>query len=206
MPENPFTPIPHEPLLIVISGLSGAGKDSVLKELRRRGQPMHFVVTATNRPPRSDEVDGRDYIFISDEAFATMIEQDELLEYALVYNQYKGVPKSQVRQALASGNDVVMRIDVQGAATIRRKCPEAVLIFLTTESEEALIKRLRGRSTETDDSLHLRVAAARQELERIDEFDYVVVNFDSHLAQTVDVVVAIIESEHHRAHPRKVTL
>ena len=206
MPDNPYTPIPQQPLLVVISGLSGAGKDSVLKELRKRGQPMHFVVTATNRPARSDEVNGRDYIFIRDEEFARMIEEDELLEYALVYNQYKGVPKSQVRQAMESGKDVIMRVDVQGAATIRRKCLEAVLIFLTTESEESLVKRLHARSTETDDSLHLRVAAARQELDRINEFDYLVVNRDSQLSQTVDIIEAIIQAEHHRTCPRKVTL
>jgi len=206
MPDNPYTPIPQQPLLVVISGLSGAGKDSVLKELRKRGQPMHFVVTATNRPARSDEVNGRDYIFIRDEEFARMIEEDELLEYALVYNQYKGVPKSQVRQAMESGKDVIMRVDVQGAATIRRKCLDAVLIFLTTESEESLVKRLHARSTETDDSLHLRVAAARQELDRINEFDYLVVNRDSQLSQTVDIIEAIIQAEHHRTCPRKVTL
>ena len=206
MPDNPYTPIPQQPLLVVISGLSGAGKDSVLKELRKRGQPMHFVVTATNRPARSDEVNGRDYIFIRDEEFARMIEEDELLEYALVYNQYKGVPKSQVRHAMESGKDVIMRVDVQGAATIRRKCLDAVLIFLTTESEESLVKRLHARSTETDDSLHLRVAAARQELDRINEFDYLVVNRDSQLSQTVDIIEAIIRAEHHRTCPRKVTL
>jgi guanylate kinase len=206
MPDNPFNPISPQPLLIVISGLSGAGKDSVLKEMQRRGLPIHFVVTATSRPPRPEEVDGKDYIFVSDDEFARMVENGEFLEYALVYNQYKGVPKSQVRQALASGKDVVMRVDVQGAATIRRKCPDAVLIFLTTQSEEELVNRLKSRRTETAEGLELRTNAARQECDRIGEYDYVVVNRDSQLQQTVDTIEAIIRAEHHRTHPRKVTL
>ena len=119
------------PLLVVISGCSGVGKDAVLNGLKERNQPFHFVVTATSREPRAGEVHGRDYFFVSREEFEKMIAGDELLEYANVYNQYKGIPKLQVRQALESGKDVIMRLDVQGAAKIRSLCPEAVLIFLT---------------------------------------------------------------------------
>jgi guanylate kinase len=126
----------RQPLLVVISGPSGAGKDSVLHLLSERHLPFHFVVTATTRPKRPGEVDGVDYHFIDHDEFSKMIEQDELLEYALVYSDYKGIPKSQVRQALASGKDVVMRIDVQGAQTIRNLCPDAVLIFLSTPTAE----------------------------------------------------------------------
>jgi len=135
VPDDPYAR-PRYPLLIVLSGPSGVGKDSVIREMKSRELPLHFVVTATTRPPREEEVEGRDYLFISKEHFAEMIDQGELLEYAVVYSDYKGIPKSQVRQALASGHDVIMRVDVQGAATVRRLCPQALLIFLTTRNEE----------------------------------------------------------------------
>jgi guanylate kinase len=195
-----------QPLLVVISGPSGVGKDSVLKTMKERGLPIHFVVTANTRPRRADETQGVDYFFVSKDEFASMIEKDELIEYAIVYGDYKGIPKQQVRDALASGKDVVMRLDVQGAATVRKLAPEAVLIFLTTESEDALVKRLKTRQTETAENLSIRIATARQELKRAAEFDYVIVNPDGHLDETVDTVVAIIDAEHHRVNPRKVSL
>lgn len=195
-----------EPLLIVISGPSGVGKDSVIQCMKDRQLPFHFVVTTTTRAPRPDEVDGVDYHFVSHDSFAELIENGELLEYAIVYNDYKGIPKSQVRQAIQSGLDVVMRIDVQGAATIRQICPEALLIFLVAESEEKLIERLQIRKSETPEGLKLRIATARQELTRANEFDYLVVNRDSRLDETVDVIQSIILAEHHRTHHRKVTL
>ncbi len=195
-----------EPLLIVISGPSGVGKDTVVEAIKSRGFPFHFVVTATTRPIRPGEQHGVDYFFYTREEFAQMIESDELLEYAFVYDDYKGIPKEQVRRALASGKDVIMRLDVQGAATIRGLCPEAVLIFLTTTSEQELISRLQARKTETSSSLHMRIAMARKELRRIKEFDYVVVNAEDQLRQTVDTIVGIINSEHHRVAHRKVTL
>ncbi|MBW8011666.1 MAG: guanylate kinase [Chloroflexi bacterium] len=195
-----------EPLLIVISGPSGVGKDTVLQRMKERNLPFHFVVTATTRPPRTSETDGVDYIFVSLEDFANMIENEELLEYAIVYKDYKGIPKDQVRQALKSGKDVVMRVDVQGAATIRKLSPEAILIFLITEDEPELVRRLKTRKTESPEGLKLRIATARQELKRIGEFDYVVVNREHQLDETVDTILAIIDAEHHRVEPRKVTL
>jgi guanylate kinase len=195
-----------EPLLIVISGPSGVGKDSVVERMAERNLPFHFVVTATTRPPREDEVHGVDYFFFTKDEFAEMIEQDELLEYAIVYNEFKGIPKTQVREALASGKDVVMRLDVQGAATIRELSPEALLIFLTTETEEELENRLKTRRTEEPEVLKLRIATARQELKQVVEFDYVVPNRDSRLDETVDNIEAIINAEHHRVNHRKVTL
>jgi guanylate kinase len=201
-----FAPPPSSPLLIVISGPSGVGKDTVIQRMKERQLPIHFVVTATTRPPRPDERHGVDYFFISREEFARMIEEDELLEYAIVYGDYKGIPKQQVREALASGKDVIMRIDVQGAATIRRLVPDAVLIFLTTASEEELVERLKRRKTESAEDLSLRIATARQELKRMAEFDYVVVNHEHALEETVDTIVAIIEAEHHHIPPRKVDL
>lgn len=186
------------PLLIVISGPSGVGKDATLEVLKQTGHPFHFVVTATTRPIRPAEVDGVDYHFVSVGEFAEMIEQKELFEYAVVYGDYKGIPKKHVRQALESGQDVIMRIDVQGAATIRKLVPNAVTIFLTAESEEELINRLMERKTESPDKLKMRIATARQELRRILEFDYVVVNRSSCLEETVNNVLSIISAEKSR--------
>ncbi len=204
--QNPFAPPKIEPLLIVISGPSGVGKDTVIQRMKERQLPFHFVVTATTRPPRPTEQHGVDYFFVSHDEFAEMIEKDELLEYAIVYNDYKGIPKAQVREALASGKDVVMRIDVQGAATIRSICPQAVLVFVTTRSEEELVLRLKARKTETPEGLKLRIATARKELQHMKEFDYVVVNPEDQLDEAVDTLLAIIHAEHHKVEQRKVTL
>jgi guanylate kinase len=206
MSDSEFNIYNPQPLLVVISGPSGVGKDSVVHGLKKHGLPVHFVVTATTRPRRTEEVHGRDYFFVSKEEFASMIEHDELIEYAIVYNDYKGIPKQQVREALASGKDVVMRLDVQGAATVRKLAPEAVLVFLTTRSEEELVERLKARKTDKAEDLSLRIATARQELKRAGEFDYVVVNADGCLDETVKTVLAIIDAEHHRVNPRKVSL
>jgi len=196
----------HQPLLIVISGPSGVGKDSVLRCMKERDLLFHFVITATSRPQRQGEVHGVDYFFTTRDAFETMIADGELIEYALVYDDYKGIPKGQVQQALASGRDVIMRIDVQGAATIRRLYPEALLIFLSTNSEEELVERLRARRTETPESLDLRINTARKEMEQIDLFDYYVINAENLLDQAVDTILDIIKAEHHRSTPRKVIL
>ena len=196
----------RQPLLIVISGASGVGKDTIIQRMQERRLPFHFVVTATTRPARPGEVHGRDYFFISNDEFAEMIEKNELLEYAIVYNDYKGIPKQQVRDALATGHDVIMRLDVQGAAKIRSIAPGAVLIFITTASEEEMVARLRARKTETPEGMKLRIATARKELQRIKEFDYRVINRDMALDDTVDTIIAIIEAEHSRVNPRTVSL
>lgn len=185
---------PH-PVLVVISGPSGVGKDATLQLMKEKRYPFYFVVTATTRPKRTKEVDGVDYHFVSVGEFAEMIEQEELLEYAVVYGDYKGIPKKHVRQALASGMDVIMRIDVQGAATLRALVPNAITIFITAESEDELVRRLRDRKTEESDQLKMRVVTARKELERAEEFDYIVVNREGQLQETVDKVMAIITAE-----------
>ncbi len=184
--------------LIVLSGPSGVGKDEALKAMKASGFPFHFVVTATTRPRRTTEVDGLDYHFMSVAEFAEMIDQGELLEYALVYGDYKGIPKQQVRDALASGLDVVLRIDVQGARTIRKLVPDAILIFLVAESVAELERRLRERKSEPADLLKIRIATAREEMRLAADFDYVVVNRRDCLDSTVDTITAIIRAEKHR--------
>jgi guanylate kinase len=201
-----FDIIHPTPLLVVISGPSGVGKDAVLKAMQRRGIPLHFVVTMTSRRPREGEVEGVDYFFVSKEKFEELIHNDEFIEHAVVYEDYKGIPKPQIREALASQRDVILRVDVQGAMTLRRLCPDAVLIFLIPSSEKEWYDRLRNRKTETAESLALRLHTAKQELEYLSEFDYVVVNTQDRLEETVDAIDAIIKAEHHRVIPRKVTL
>lgn len=194
------------PLLIVISGPSGVGKDATVAYMKELGCPFHFVVTATDRPQRPGEVHGVDYYFISSDEFAAMLQRDELLEHAVVYGQNKGIPKSQVREALASGEDVIMRLDVQGAATVRRIVPDALLIFLVTPSEEELIRRLKERQTESPDGLKRRIAMAHEEMKRLPEFDYVVVNRDGKLDEAVGQIMAIITAEKCRVEQRKIKL
>jgi guanylate kinase len=196
----------ENPLLVVISGPSGVGKDMTITRMKELGYPFYFVVTATTRPKRAAETDGVDYFFVSMSEFAEMIEQGELLEYAVVYGDYKGIPKNQVRQALTSGKDVIMRIDVQGAATIRRLVPEAVLIYLSAESEEAMVRRLNKRETEPEEQLKLRIATARQELKRLDLFDYVVINAENQLDETCHKIAAIITAEKCRVEQREINL
>ncbi|MBC8263263.1 MAG: guanylate kinase [Anaerolineales bacterium] len=203
--HNPYHIEPN-PLLVVISGASGVGKDAAVQRMEEMGYPFHFVVTATTRPRRPNEVDGVDYHFVSEQEFAEMLKKGELLEHAIVYGQHKGIPKKQVQEALASGKDVVMRIDVQGAATIRNLVPEAAFVFLTASSEEELIHRLKTRKTETPEGLKRRIATAREEMNRLDEFDYVVVNRDNHLDDTVRTIAAIITAEKCRVKQRKIEL
>ncbi len=195
-----------QPLLIVISGPSGVGKDSLVQRMEELGCPFYFVVTATDRPPRPDEMNGEDYFFVSTETFERMIEGDELLEHATVYGQHKGVPKQQVREAMASGKDVVMRLDVQGAATIRQIVPEAVLIFLSASSERELEQRLRNRGGDSLEQVERRIAKAREEMKQLPAFDYVVINRDRALDQAVDDVLSIICAEHCRVDQREVSL
>ena len=197
---------PAEPLLVVISGPSGVGKDTVLDRMKQRGLPFHFVVTATTRPRRPGEVEGEDYFFVGEQEFLDMIEKGELIEHALVYNDHKGVPRQQIREAMESGQDVVMRVDVQGAKTIQSLAPEALLIFLTARDEDELSRRLRKRRTESEADLKLRLEAAKEELGYLDIFDYVVLNADSTVETAVDTILAIIEAEHHRINPRRVKL
>ena len=194
------------PLLVVVSGPSAVGKDTVIKRMKQLEYPFHFVVTATTRPPREGEIHGVDYFFLLEEEFMGLMREGELLEHALVYGEYKGIPKDQVRRALASGKDVVMRLDVQGAATVRRVIPDALLIFLIAGSEDELLSRLRERGTETPVDLQRRIATIREEVKRIPEFDYVVVNRDGQLDRAVEKIAAIIAAEKCRTKQRVIRL
>jgi guanylate kinase len=204
-PIQSLLPVPS-PLLIVISGPLGVGKDSVVKRMADLGYPFHFVVTATSRPPRPGEAPGIDYHFYSEADFREMLARGEFLEHAIVYGEYKGIPKSQVREALASGKDVVMRLDVQGAATIRKIAPEALLIFISTATEDELIQRLKARRTETPEALRKRILTVKEEMKCLSEFDYVVINRDHQLDATVEQIGAIIKAERCRVQPRRVKL
>jgi guanylate kinase len=170
------------------------------------GVPFQFVVTATSRPIRPGERDGYDYHFVTRERFEGLIRDDELIEWAEVYGQYKGVPKFEVRQALESGSDVVLRIDVQGAATIRRLAPDALLIFVAPGSPAELRARLLARHTESPEEIERRLAVVRAEMDSIIGFDYVVINRDDALDEAVGQIRAIVEAEKHRVRPRRVTL
>ncbi|XP_078160808.1 guanylate kinase 2, chloroplastic/mitochondrial-like [Carex rostrata] len=201
--SEPLTPPPH-PLIIVISGPSGVGKDAVIKRLQEVREGLHFVVTAASRAKRPGEVEGKDYYFVTKEEFLSMIERNELLEYALVYGEYKGIPKQQIREYMAKGYDIVLRVDIQGAETLRSIFGKsAVFIFLVAESEAALVKRLIDRKTETSDMLLVRVATAREEMKHLRNFDYVVVNEQGKLDNAVKLVESIIDAEKAKVDQRK---
>ncbi len=201
---EPFDLLHPQPLLIVISGPSGIGKDSVLNELKRRGLPLHFVVTANTREPRPEEVHGVDYFFMTREEFLAGIERGEFLEHAKVYNDLKGIPRWQVDNALKSGKDVVLRVDVQGAETIRGLYPEAVLIYLIPRNYDEWYNRLVCRKTESAEDIKTRVEISVKEVEKIDIFDYLVVNAENLLCQAVDDIIGIIRTEHLAVNHRKI--
>ncbi|KAL9687651.1 hypothetical protein QQ045_032058 [Rhodiola kirilowii] len=203
---RPIAP-PRRPLIVVISGPSGVGKDAVIKRLQEMRQDVHFVVTATTREMRPGEVEGKDYYFVKKDEFLSMIERNELLEYALVYGDYKGIPKRQIREFMAKGCDIVLRVDVQGAATLKRILGDsAVFIFLVAENELELVNRLVERKTETKETLQVRIATAREEVKCIREFDYVVVNAEGKLENATRMVEAIIYAEKARVRQRTASI
>ena len=194
---------PAPPLLVVLSGPSGVGKDAALAELKELDRHWHFVVTATTRPQRPGERDGVDYIFLDTETFLAMKDHDEFLECAQVYGRWYGVPRSQVLQAFQEGKDVILKIDVQGAETVRRLAPGALFIFMLPASFEELRQRLAGRMTESSPEMDLRLKTAGEEMKRASEFDYRVVNRHGNLTQAVAEIDAIITAEKCRTDPRQ---
>jgi guanylate kinase len=194
------------PLLLVLSGPSGVGKDAVLSRMRQPDAPYHFTVTATTRKIRVDEVDGADYIFLSEREFRRMIDGDELLEWAEVHGNLYGIPRAQVAEALERGLDVILKIDVQGAATIKRLAPGAVLVFLVAPSMEELARRLGRRMTETPDALRIRLQTAQKEMAEAPKFDHVICNRNDRLDDTVREIEAAISSERRKGTREKIVL
>ncbi len=189
-------------LLIVISGPSGVGKDAVLARLKESGHPFERIVTVTTRPRRPAERDGVDYRFLISDKYREMLERGEFLESARVYGNWYGVPKEAVTEALKRGRDVVIKVDVQGAATIKKILPQAVLIYLAASSKKELADRLKKRSTESAADLALRVKVADEELKQQSLFDYVIMNKPGEIDRTVSDVMAIIKTEKFRVNPR----
>ena len=183
------------PLLVVISGPSGVGKDTVLALMREEMPECWFAVTATTRDRRNDEVDGEHYFFYSEETFRRMIADGELLEWAEVYGNLYGVPRRQIDEAMESGGDVIVKTDVQGAATIKRIEPRALLIFLAPPEMDALTARLSSRMTESPDDFAVRLGTAESEMRAAAGFDRVVVNHDGQVGDTVEKIRAIISAE-----------
>lgn len=184
------------PLLVVLTGPSAAGKDSVLERLRLLLPCAHFTITATTRHPRKNERDGVDYYFVSKDKFRRMVDKGEMLEHALVYGDHKGVPKGPIREALAAGKDVLMRTDVQGARYIKSAVPGSVTVFVTAPTLAELTRRLLARGSETKEEAELRLRTATAEMASADEFDYTVVNDD--LDRCAAEILAIMERERSR--------
>ena len=183
------------PLVVVVSGPSGVGKDALLERMKRLTRPWHFIITATTRPRRPGEQDSVDYIFMKPSAFQDLLARDGFLEHAEVYGRSYGVPRDQVEEALRAGKDVIVKTDVQGARTIRNKIPDALLVFLAPPDLRELEQRLRDRQSETAEDLQRRIETARMEMQRQPEFDHVVVNHNGRLDDAVAAIENIIDDE-----------
>lgn len=184
-------------MLVIVSGPSGVGKDTVINELREltADPPRHFVITCTTRPRRAYEVDGVHYHFLDVADFAALRDQGGFLESNLVHGHWYGTPRQQVREALLQGRDVVLKIDVQGAAAVKQEVPDALLVFLVPPSLEDLFSRLRSRATETADELDIRQRNAALELARADDYDHVVRNETGQVELTAARIDAIVRAE-----------
>jgi guanylate kinase len=197
---------PPRGLLVVLSGPSGAGKDAIISELQARGFPVTRIVTATTRAIRPGEVPGKDYHFLTAEEFAQWRQSGKLLEWAEVYGTPYGTPVEDVRRALAADETVLLKIDVQGAAQIKQKVPNAVFIFIGPGSFDELVQRLRRRGTESEGQYQRRVQQAREELGQLRSYDYLVINRQGDLARAVQQVEAIISAERLRVHRPAIVL
>jgi len=199
------TPSVH-PLLIVISGPSGVGKDATINVMKKAGLSFHLVVTATTRSKRRGEKNGVDYHFLSEDEFRRMIKRNQFLEWAEVYGNYYGVPKREIEKALEQGHDVIVKVDVQGATTIKRILPDAVFIFLMPPSTEELANRLKQRHGSLSAGLDLRLSKSQEEIESLPLFDYIVLSHKGNLELTASQINAIITAEKCRLKPRVVKL
>ena len=206
MDSASFQCAPPPNLLLVVSGSSGAGKDAVIDRMKQLRMPVAHVVTATTRQQRPNEIDGIHYHFLTVERFQEMVEKGEMLEWASVYHNYYGVPRFAVVDALKSDKDVVVKVDVQGAATIRRTVPGAVLLFIRPPSMEELERRLRIRQSESSAEMAVRLDKAVDEYGQLSLFDYVLTNYADRLDEVVEQVKAIITAEKLRVNPHRVEL
>ncbi|HEU0004009.1 MAG TPA: guanylate kinase [Ktedonobacteraceae bacterium] len=204
--EGASLPLPRQGLLFVLSAPSGTGKDTVISAARAQGMNLFVVPSVTTRQPRPGESEGNPYNFISKETFEKLVGKDELLEFANVHGNWYGQPRQPIRDNLNAGRDVLLKIDVKGAATVRKKVPGAIFIFLVPASLEELTTRLANRNTETADELKRRLEDARNELAERDWYDYVITNRQGHVAEAAEKLRAIITAEHSRVHPRQVTI
>ena len=195
-------------LLVIISGPSGVGKDTIIDALRARPHDpeYHYVVTCTTRAPRPGEVDGVSYHFVSTERFHAMRDAGELLEANEVHGHWYGTPRREVAGALAAGHDVILKIDVQGAQVVKERVSDALLIFVVPPSLEALFQRLKARATESADELETRQRNAALELARQDDYDYVVVNETGQVKRTAARIDEIIAAERHFHPDRRVVV
>jgi guanylate kinase len=203
--QPPFS-LATKPLLIVLSGPSGAGKDAVLTRMKESGYPLEYITTVTTRTRRAEETDNVDYHFVSSRKFQGMIKNNELLEWANVYGNWYGVPRQPVKEALDRGRDIIVKVDTQGAATIKKILPEAVFIFVMPPSMEELVTRLKRRHTEPPFHLTLRIKTAEEEIKQLPLFDYVVINRRDEIDQAVSEIKAIITAEKRRVTPREIAL
>lgn len=197
---------PRQGLLFVLSAPSGTGKDSVISALKQQGMDFYVVPSVTARVPRPGESEGNPYHFVSEEEFQRMIAQNKLIEYAKVHGNWYGQPREPIRENLRAGRDVLLKIDVQGAATIRKKIPGAIFIFLAPGSFEELAQRLISRHTETDEQLQRRLEDARNELAQQSWYNYVIVNRQNHLEEAAHQLRDVMQREHARGHVQKIDI
>ena len=198
--------LPTKPLFIVLSGPSGAGKDALLARMKETDYPLEYITTVTTRAQRAGERDNVDYHFISTEKFQGMVENNELLEWANVYGNWYGVPRQPVKQALEQGKDTIVKVDTQGAATIKKILPEATFILVVPPSKEELVTRLKKRQTESPPDLSLRIKAVEEEIKQLPLFDYIIVNRRDKIDLAISDIKAIIAAEKCRVRAREITL
>lgn len=198
--------LPTKPLFIVLSGPSGAGKDALLARMKETDYPLEYITTVTTRAQRAGERDNVDYHFISTEKFQGMVENNELLEWANVYGNWYGVPRQPVKQALEQGKDTIVKVDTQGAATIKKILPEATFILVVPPSKEELVTRLKERQTESPPDLSLRIKAVEEEIKQLPLFDYIIVNRRDKIDLAISDIKAIIAAEKCRVRAREIIL
>ena len=192
-----------QPLILVISGLSGSGKDAVIQRLDEISDvEFHFVVTCNTRKRREAEIDGKDYHFITREKFLSMIENGEMIEHSVVYDDLKGVPRFEIENAFRVGQDIILRLDSQGMKKIKAIYPQTISIFILPPDADAWLSRLRARNTETEESLQIRIRTAEKELAGVSQFDYIVIN--DRIDQAAIDILTILRAEHMRSSNRKV--